>query len=103
MSANVVERTRRRIVTGVVTSDKMDKTIKVTVQRDFKHPKYEKRIRRQTVYTAHDEANEAKTGDTVLIMGKGHEDYQEIRGVRTHFDDREVVREFFGQTRVLSF
>ena len=67
MSANAVERTRRRIVTGVVTSDKMDKTIKVTVQRDFKHPKYEKRIRRQTVYTAHDEANEAKTGDMVEI------------------------------------
>ena len=67
MSANAVERTRRRIVTGVVTSDKMDKTIKVTVQRDFKHPKYEKRIRRQTVYAAHDEANEAKAGDTVEI------------------------------------
>ena len=67
MSANAVERTRRRTVTGVVTSDKMQKTIKVTVQRDFKHPKYEKRIRRQTVYSAHDGADEAKTGDTVEI------------------------------------
>ncbi len=57
----------RRTVTGLVTSDKMDKTIKVTVQREFKHPKYEKRIRRRTVYTAHDENNDAKVGDTVEI------------------------------------
>lgn len=57
----------RRQVTGIVTSDKMDKTIKVTVLREFKHPKYEKRIRRSTVYTAHDENKEAKMGDTVTI------------------------------------
>ena len=40
----------------------------------------------------------AKKGDVVLIAGKGHEDYQEIKGVKHHFDDHEVVREFFGTT-----
>ena len=61
------ERSVRRSVTGVVTSDKMDKTIKVMVLREFKHPKYEKRMRRKTVYAAHDETNDAKAGDTVEI------------------------------------
>lgn len=39
----------------------------------------------------------ASPGDVILIAGKGHEDYQEIKGVKHHFDDREVVREIFGQ------
>ena len=34
-------------------------------------------------------------GDVILIAGKGHEDYQEIKGVKHHFDDREIVREIF--------
>jgi UDP-N-acetylmuramoyl-L-alanyl-D-glutamate--2,6-diaminopimelate ligase len=38
----------------------------------------------------------AEKGDVILIAGKGHEDYQEIKGVKHHFDDREVVREIFG-------
>ena len=38
----------------------------------------------------------AERGDVILIAGKGHEDYQEIKGVKHHFDDREVVREIFG-------
>ena len=37
----------------------------------------------------------AGKGDVILIAGKGHEDYQEIKGVKYHFDDREVVREIF--------
>ena len=41
----------------------------------------------------------SKAGDVVLIAGKGHEDYQEIKGVKHHFDDREVVREAFGQSK----
>jgi UDP-N-acetylmuramoyl-L-alanyl-D-glutamate--2,6-diaminopimelate ligase len=40
----------------------------------------------------------AQKGDVILIAGKGHEDYQEIKGVKHHFDDREVVREIFGQS-----
>lgn len=39
----------------------------------------------------------AQAGDVILIAGKGHEDYQEIKGVKHHFDDREVVREIFAQ------
>ncbi len=38
----------------------------------------------------------ASSGDIILVAGKGHEDYQEIKGVKHHFDDKEVVREFFG-------
>jgi len=37
----------------------------------------------------------AKKGDGILIAGKGHEDYQEIKGIKYHFDDREIVREIF--------
>ena len=37
----------------------------------------------------------AEKGDVILIAGKGHEDYQEIKGVKHHFDDREIVREIF--------
>ena len=39
----------------------------------------------------------AQKGDVILIAGKGHEDYQEIKGVKHHFDDKEVVREIFGE------
>lgn len=41
----------------------------------------------------------AKKGDIVLVAGKGHENYQEIRGVKYHFDDKEVVREVFGELK----
>ena len=37
----------------------------------------------------------AKPGSVVLVAGKGHETYQEVKGVRNHFDDREVIRETF--------
>ena len=37
----------------------------------------------------------AEKGDVILIAGKGHEDYQEIKGVKHHFDDKEVVRDIF--------
>lgn len=50
--------------------------------------------RREAIHAA---LEMARPGDTVLIMGKGHEPYQEIRGVRHHFDDREEVRAFFGR------
>ncbi len=49
--------------------------------------------RREAIRTA---AMMAQKGDVILIAGKGHEDYQEIKGVKHHFDDREVVRETFG-------
>ena len=49
--------------------------------------------RREAIRTA---AMLAQKGDVILIAGKGHEDYQEIKGVKHHFDDKEVVREIFG-------
>jgi UDP-N-acetylmuramoyl-L-alanyl-D-glutamate--2,6-diaminopimelate ligase len=39
----------------------------------------------------------ARPGDIVLVAGKGHETYQEVKGKRSHFDDREIIREFFEQ------
>jgi small subunit ribosomal protein S17 len=57
----------RRVLTGRVTSDKMDKTVTVLVDRRVIHPLYKKFIRRSKGYAAHDEANECKIGDTVRI------------------------------------
>jgi len=53
---------------GVVVSDKMDKTIVVRVERQFKHPLYKKIIRRHKKFKAHDEKNECKIGDLVQIQ-----------------------------------
>lgn len=60
---------KKRTVVGVVTSDKMDKTITVKSERTVKHKKYGKFIRKFTIYKAHDEKNEAKTGDKIEITG----------------------------------
>ncbi|NLB39977.1 MAG: 30S ribosomal protein S17 [Erysipelotrichaceae bacterium] len=62
-------RVARPTFTGVVVSDKMDKTIVVLVQTHKKHVKYLKRVKYGKKYYAHDENNEAKVGDTVTIMG----------------------------------
>ena len=56
-----------RSLTGIVASDKGDKTIKVVVSYQTRHPKYGKFLKRRTVLHAHDEKNEAKEGDTVEI------------------------------------
>jgi small subunit ribosomal protein S17 len=58
----------RRVLTGRVTSDKMDKTITVLVDRRVMHPLYKKFIRRSKKYAAHDEANVCKVGDLVRII-----------------------------------
>ena len=60
-------RSELRTLTGVVASDKGDKTIKVVVNYQMKHDKYGKYLRRRTVLHAHDEQNDAKEGDTVEI------------------------------------
>ena len=57
----------RRTLTGRVVSDKMNKTVTVLVERRVKHPLYGKIVTRSKKYHAHDETNEAKQGDTVLI------------------------------------
>ncbi|AVM72587.1 30S ribosomal protein S17 [Magnetospirillum gryphiswaldense] len=58
----------KRILQGVVVSDKMDKTVVVSVERRVMHPIYKKFIRRSKKYHAHDENNQFKTGDTVRIL-----------------------------------
>lgn len=58
----------RKSMTGTVTSDKMEKTITVSVQTVKQHPLYRKTIKTSKKYKAHDENNEAKAGDVVKIM-----------------------------------
>ena len=57
----------KRVLQGVVVSDKMDKTIVVKVERRLRHPVLKKTVRLSKKYHAHDEKNEAKTGDIVRI------------------------------------
>jgi small subunit ribosomal protein S17 len=69
MTALAAERaSRRKTKVGRVVSDKMDKTIVVSVERLSRHPVYKRVIRLTTKFKAHDEANEARLGDTVLIQ-----------------------------------
>jgi small subunit ribosomal protein S17 len=63
-----ITRNSRRTLEGIVTSDKMAKTITVEVQRTFKHEKYKKFVRKKKKYHAHDEKGEAKRGDRVEIV-----------------------------------
>ncbi len=57
----------KRVLTGLIVSDKTDKTVVVNVERKVKHPLYGKIIRRSKKYHAHDEGNEFKAGETVRI------------------------------------
>ncbi len=63
----VTERGSRKTREGLVVSDKMDKTVVVSVEERFKHPLYGKVLRRNIKLKAHDEANDAGVGDRVLI------------------------------------
>jgi small subunit ribosomal protein S17 len=62
------DRSRRKIRTGVVVSDAMDKTILVRIDRQVRHSLYGKTMRRASKLVAHDEANDAHVGDTVRVM-----------------------------------
>ena len=62
------ERGNRKTQTGVVVSDKMDKTVVVKVDRLVKHPVYNKYIKRSAKYKAHDDDNSCKIGDRVIIV-----------------------------------
>ncbi|MEN9570818.1 MAG: ribosomal protein [Bacteroidota bacterium] len=66
--ANTEKRNLRKSKIGVVSSNKMDKTITVTVERKVKHPLYGKFVKKSTKFHAHDEKNECSIGDTVKIM-----------------------------------
>lgn len=60
--------TRRQEKVGVVTSNKMQKTVVVTVERQVTHPLYKRVVRRSKRFLAHDEKNECRVGDTVRIQ-----------------------------------
>jgi small subunit ribosomal protein S17 len=63
-----LDRTARKMRIGLVTSDKMDKTVVVRIDRRMPHPQYGKMVTRTRRLKAHDEENSAKVGDTVRIM-----------------------------------
>ena len=63
-----VERNLRKVRTGKVTSNKMDKTIVVAVQNNVRHPLYGKTVKKTYKLKAHDENNECNIGDTVRVM-----------------------------------
>jgi small subunit ribosomal protein S17 len=65
--ATMENRGKKRQVVGAVVSDKMDKSIVVLTERLVKHSLYKKYIKRRSKFTAHDEKNECKVGDKVLI------------------------------------
>ena len=63
-----INRASRKTRIGLVVSDKMEKTVVVSIERRVQHPVYGKMVRRTKRLKAHDENNDAKTGDTVRIM-----------------------------------
>ena len=62
------ERGNKKLMVGLVVSDKMDKTVVVQVDNIIKHPTYKKYIKRNITFKAHDELNECVAGDKVLIV-----------------------------------
>ena len=62
------ERNKRKEKIGFVTSDKMDKTVTVAVERKTQHPLYKRVVKKTKLYKAHDENNECEEGDKVKIM-----------------------------------
>ncbi len=84
----------KRVLTGVIVSDKGEKTVVVNVERKVKHPLYGKIIRRSKKYHAHDEGNEYKAGETVRIeetapMSK-LKNWKVIERVNTHATPERV-------------
>ena len=68
MSESNAFRGSRKVRTGMVTSDKMDKSITVAVERTYQHPVYKKIVRRTKKVLAHDESNQCQIGDVVRIV-----------------------------------
>ena len=67
-ATQTVERNLRKEILGLVTSNSMDKSITVIVERKEKHPMYGKYVKKSKKFHAHDEKNECNVGDTVRIM-----------------------------------
>lgn len=68
ITAPVKRQTKRKTRIGLVTSDKMDKSITVSIEKRVKHPIYKKYFKKTTKFMAHDAKNECGIGDTVKIM-----------------------------------
>ena len=68
VNSKVMERNLRKTRTGVVTSNKMNKTVAVTVERKLRHPIYGKFVKKTKSFMAHDENNDCSIGDVVKIM-----------------------------------
>jgi small subunit ribosomal protein S17 len=68
MTETVATRNRRKIRVGRVVSDRMEKTIVVSIERLVKHPTYGRYVRRRAKFKVHDEKNECKIGDLVRFM-----------------------------------
>lgn len=64
----MVERSRRKVRTGVVISDARDKTVTIEITMSIRHPKYAKTMERRRRLQAHDEQNDAHVGDTVRVV-----------------------------------
>ena len=63
-----IEKSKRRVLSGEVVSDKMDKTVLVRVERRYIHPVFKKTVRRHNKYQVHDEQNECSEGDEIQII-----------------------------------
>ena len=87
----------RRVLQGVVVSDKMDKTVTVKVETKVMHPLYKKFIRRSKKYHAHDDTNEYREGETVRIEETAPisklKTWKVIARVDTHKSPEEVAAE----------
>jgi small subunit ribosomal protein S17 len=68
MTTTATDRNRRKTRVGKVVSDRMDKTIVVSIERLVKHPQYGRYVRRRSKFKVHDEKNECHMGDTVRFM-----------------------------------
>lgn len=82
---------RRRTLSGVVVSDKMDKTVVVQVTRRYRHPRYRKYIQERQRYKAHDEQNSAKLGDKVEIVETRPLSAQKRWALRTIVEKATIV------------
>ncbi len=62
------ERKPRKVLVGQVVSDKMDRTVTISIERTYQHPMYKKIVRKTSKIWAHDAENECRTGDKVRVM-----------------------------------
>ena len=92
-SEGLGDRMPKRVLQGVVVTDKQDKTVVVKVERRFTHPVMKKTVRRSKNYHAHDEANAAKTGDKVLDPGVAPAFQAEDLGARVRRQGRRGLRD----------